>query len=87
METGFAVTAFLALILHLLLPEEVDDEVVDITADDADERNDEQEWERIRRPSGIRRSIQTNSSAMAETDPKSSNTDAGDKEIKETKEV
>lgn len=30
METGFAVTAFLALFLNLFIPEEVDDEVVDV---------------------------------------------------------
>ena len=54
METGFAVTAFLALILNLVLLEDVDDEVVEITANTIGEKKDEQEWERIRRPSTIR---------------------------------
>ena len=54
METGFAVTAFLALILNLFLVEDIEDEAVDITANTADEANDEKEWERIRRPSTIR---------------------------------
>lgn len=56
METGFAVTAFLALILNLLLPEEMDDEAVDITANNVDDAEDEKEWERIRRPSQMRKS-------------------------------
>lgn len=51
MESGFAVTAFLALLLNLILPEEIDDEAIDITADEVDAVKDEQEWERIKRPS------------------------------------
>lgn len=51
MESGFAVTAFLALILNLILPEEIDDEAIDITADEVDVKKDEAEWERIKRPS------------------------------------
>jgi NCS2 family nucleobase:cation symporter-2 len=54
METGFAVTAFLALILNLLIPEEIADEVVDNTANVNEEGHDQEEWERIRRPSVIR---------------------------------
>ena len=54
METGFAVTAFLSLILNLVLPEEIEDEVVEITADKTDDNADREEWERIRRPSQIR---------------------------------
>lgn len=33
METGFAVTAFLGLFLNLILPEEIEDEAVEVTAD------------------------------------------------------
>jgi uric acid-xanthine permease len=36
METGFAVTAFLALFLNLFLPEEIEDEVVDINGKDGE---------------------------------------------------
>ncbi|RMZ79242.1 hypothetical protein DV737_g3499, partial [Chaetothyriales sp. CBS 132003] len=54
METGFAVTAFLSLFLNLILPEEVDDEAENITANTVDGAEDEKEWERIRRPSQIR---------------------------------
>ena len=54
METGFAVTAFLALILNLMLAEEIEDEAVDITANTVDEQADQQEWDRIRRPSAVR---------------------------------
>lgn len=54
METGFAITAFLSLGLNLMLPEEIDDEAVEITADHNDEAADREEWERIRRPSNIR---------------------------------
>jgi len=58
METGFAITAFLALFLNLFLPEEIDDEVVDIngTANTVDEQADQGEWEKIRRPSALRKS-------------------------------
>jgi NCS2 family nucleobase:cation symporter-2 len=50
METGFAVTAFLTLILNLVLPEEIEDEETpEITANEVDERADEQEWNRIRK--------------------------------------
>ncbi|KAG9775445.1 Xanthine/uracil permease, partial [Aureobasidium melanogenum] len=50
-ETGFALTAFLSLLLNLIIPEEVeDDEAVDITANTADDAEDEKEWERIRQP-------------------------------------
>ncbi|GAB7362994.1 hypothetical protein MBLNU230_g3288t1 [Neophaeotheca triangularis] len=48
METGFAIVAFLALILNLILPEEdEDEEVPELTADDTDERRDRDEWENV----------------------------------------
>lgn len=49
METGFAVTAFLAIFLNLILAEEIEDEVVSITANEADIADDREEWARIRR--------------------------------------
>jgi uric acid-xanthine permease len=50
METGFAVTGFLALILNLLLPEEIEDEEIpELTANEVDEKADEEEWARIQR--------------------------------------
>ena len=50
METGFAVVAFVNLALNLILPEEIEDEETpDITANEADEVADREEWERIRR--------------------------------------
>lgn len=50
METGFAITAFLALILNLILPEEIEDEEIpELTADTADEEKDQEEWNKIRR--------------------------------------
>ncbi|KAL9095302.1 MAG: hypothetical protein Q9165_002559 [Trypethelium subeluteriae] len=49
METGFAVTAFLALILNLIIPEEIEDaEQDDATANEKDTDADEEEWRRIR---------------------------------------
>ena len=48
LETGFAVTAFLAIILNLLLDEEVDDEIVGQTANVADAEDDREEWNKIR---------------------------------------
>lgn len=50
LETGFAVTAFLAVILNLALPEDLEDEdVPELTANVADEQDDREEWERIDR--------------------------------------
>ncbi|KIW66314.1 hypothetical protein PV04_05651 [Phialophora macrospora] len=54
METGFAVTAFLSLIMNLLLPEEIEDEAEDTTANTADLEDDENNWDRIRRPSQMK---------------------------------
>lgn len=49
METGFAVTAFLSLILNLILPEEIEDEETpELTANTADDEDDKEEWQRIR---------------------------------------
>jgi uric acid-xanthine permease len=80
METGFAVTAFLSLILNLVIPEEIDDEVVDITANNADASDDEKEWERIRRPSQMRKSADMRASRDVESSPSAT---AGEKDIKE----
>ncbi|RMZ00828.1 hypothetical protein D0862_06591 [Hortaea werneckii] len=53
METGFAVAAFLALILNLILPEEAEDEEIpELTANEADEPDDREEWDRINRSKG-----------------------------------
>ncbi|MCJ1426504.1 hypothetical protein MMC29_004407 [Sticta canariensis] len=49
MQTGFAVTAFLAIFLNLILAEEIEDEAVSFTANEADVRDDQEEWARIRR--------------------------------------
>jgi xanthine/uracil permease len=52
METGFAITAFLALILNLTLPEEIEDEETpELTANEIDSPADQAEWNRIRRKS------------------------------------
>lgn len=49
METGFAVTAFLALILNLIISEEIEDEEdKGTTANQTDADGDEQEWNRIK---------------------------------------
>lgn len=48
METGFAVTAFLSLILNLVLPEEeVDEDTPELTANEADDAADAEEWNRL----------------------------------------
>lgn len=48
LETGFAVTAFLALFLNLILPEEIEDEETpELTANEADNPMDEEEWRQI----------------------------------------
>lgn len=48
METGFAIAAFLALFLNLILPEEIEDEETpELTANNVDEKDDQDEWDRI----------------------------------------
>lgn len=48
METGFAIAAFVSLILNLTLPEEDEDmETPELTANTADEQDDREEWDRI----------------------------------------
>ncbi len=42
-------TAFLAIFLNLILAEEIEDETVSITANDADAADDREEWEMIQR--------------------------------------
>jgi xanthine/uracil permease len=50
LETGFAIVAFVTLALNLLLPEEIEDEETpELTANEADEPADREEWERIRK--------------------------------------
>ena len=62
-EEGFALCAFILLVLNLIMPEEYEDEAVDITANNADDEKDAQEWEKIRRPSTIRKSHDLGSSS------------------------
>ena len=83
METGFAVTAFLSLLLNLILPEEIEDEAVEITADKADEGDDQAEWDRIRRPSQARAARKSHELArksheMHEADKSMGSGDSGD---------
>jgi len=50
METGFAIVAFLTLILNLVLPEvNEDEETPELTANHADDAADEEEWRRIQK--------------------------------------
>ncbi|KAF1980177.1 Xanthine/uracil permease [Bimuria novae-zelandiae CBS 107.79] len=52
-ETGFAIVAFINLVLNLILPEEIEDEETpEFTANEADEAADREEWERINRGKG-----------------------------------
>ncbi|CAK4024303.1 Purine permease [Lecanosticta acicola] len=52
METGFAVTAFVSLLLNLILPEEVEDEETpELLANNADDADDQEEWAKIRNQS------------------------------------
>ncbi len=48
LETGFAVTAFISIMLNLILEEEIEDETApSITANEADRADDEEEWRKI----------------------------------------
>ena len=42
------VTAFMAVFLNLVLTEEIEDEVVSITANEADAADDREEWAQIK---------------------------------------
>jgi uric acid-xanthine permease len=53
LETGFAVTGFLAMFLNLILEEEIEDDVQSVTANTADEADDREEWEHIRHNRGL----------------------------------
>jgi hypothetical protein len=53
METGFALTAFVNVILNLILPEEIEDEEIpELTANDADDTADKEEWNKIKHANG-----------------------------------
>ncbi|KAF1843454.1 Xanthine/uracil permease [Cucurbitaria berberidis CBS 394.84] len=48
METGFALVAFINVILNLILSEEIEDEEIpELTANEVDARGDKEEWARI----------------------------------------
>ncbi|KAF1926459.1 purine permease [Didymella exigua CBS 183.55] len=49
LETGFAVVAFVALILNLILPEEIEDDIPELTAEEQEEVADHQEWKRVQK--------------------------------------
>lgn len=49
LETGFAVTAFLAIFLNLVLAEEIEEDASSITANEADAADDREEWQRIKK--------------------------------------
>lgn len=52
LETGFAVTAFVSILLNLVLEEEIEDETRSLTANELDRGGDEEEWARIERRKG-----------------------------------
>jgi NCS2 family nucleobase:cation symporter-2 len=50
LETGFAIVAFVNLVLNLILPEEIEDEEIpELTANEVDEPADNEEWAKIRK--------------------------------------
>jgi NCS2 family nucleobase:cation symporter-2 len=73
METGFAVTAFLTVILNLIIPEEVEDEEIpELTAATVDDEADKAEWAYIRRKSAAARQGSDITPAVNGTDPEKS---------------
>ena len=79
METGFALTAFVSIILNLMLQEEVEDEAPLITADVADAGDDSQEWAKIRKSTGT-------AQVPGTKDMEDGGSGSGHTEIKEGKE-
>ncbi|KAK0511381.1 hypothetical protein JMJ35_005954 [Cladonia borealis] len=53
METGFAVTAFIAIFLNLVLAEEIEDEAASITANEVDAADDREEWAHIKQGKAV----------------------------------
>ncbi|KAJ8105493.1 hypothetical protein OPT61_g10142 [Boeremia exigua] len=49
METGFAVVAFVTLVLNLVLPEEMEEDIPEITAEERDDQGEREEWERAQK--------------------------------------
>ncbi|KAI4692872.1 uncharacterized protein J4E88_001242 [Alternaria novae-zelandiae] len=50
LETGFAVVAFINVVLNLVLPEEIEDEETpELTANEVDEPADKEEWARVKK--------------------------------------
>ncbi|KAJ4360415.1 uncharacterized protein N0V89_000977 [Didymosphaeria variabile] len=50
LETGFAIVAFINLVLNLVLPEEIEnEEMPELTANEADELADRVEWDRVQK--------------------------------------
>ena len=49
LESGFAVTGFLAMLLNLILKEEPEDENIELTANVVDQVDDQEEWSKIRK--------------------------------------
>lgn len=70
METGFAVTAFMSVILNLIIPEEnEDEETPELTATTVDEEPDKAEWAHIRRKSAAVRQSSEDSHAVDIANP------------------
>jgi xanthine/uracil permease len=46
-ETGFAVVAFVTVLLNLLLPEEIGEDAEEITAEAEEDASTERDWERV----------------------------------------
>jgi len=70
METGFAVTAFMSVILNLIIPEEEEDEETpELTAATVDDDADKAEWAHIRRKSAAARQSSEGSNAIDVSDP------------------
>ncbi|KAF2999746.1 hypothetical protein E8E13_004731 [Curvularia kusanoi] len=49
LETGFAVVAFVTLVLNLILPEEIEDDLPELTAEEQEEVADREEWNRVQK--------------------------------------
>ncbi|KAF1361064.1 Xanthine/uracil permease [Lizonia empirigonia] len=49
LETGFAVVALVTVILNLVLPEEIEDDIPELTAEEQDDAADREEWERTQK--------------------------------------
>ena len=61
LETGFAVVALVTVILNLILPEEIEDDIPELTAEEQEDQADREEWNRVNKEARASSDVATTS--------------------------